>query len=263
MNLDSKYKADQIGEFVTNANLTFAQNLQKIQGSKVNNQFALIVNLLNLQYDFALIYWSVAAMVVHYETGLLSVMVSAFYKNLFAFYAAVELTQKGLYGPARPILRYIFESLMIAKFCSVSRNQDLIQKWHNEEHIGLSNEVINKIKTPDNSGLKKFLRPLNSFTHATRSAQQILFNVDENWNEIYLNTILLKVLLECNYHVLNRHIVNPSAIYYVKEYGENLHDHAVKLKKELREKFSASRKDMPKEYKEVVRSFTQTWLIKT
>ena len=261
MNLDSPYKADHIGEFTTNANLTFVQNLQKIQASDMNVDFVLIENLLNLQYDVAEIYLSVVDF-VRRDTDLLSVMLSAFIKNLFAFYAAIDLTQKGLYGPARPILRYIFESVMIAKFCSVSQNQNLVQKWHNEDHINLSNDVINKIKTPDNLVFKDFLRPLNSFVHPTRSAQQIRFNVDNNWNEIDLNIVLLKILLECNYHVLNSHIVNQSFIYLIKEYGDKEHENGVKLKRELRKKLSLSKTSMPKEYKRVVHGFTQTWLIK-
>ncbi|HCK64704.1 MAG TPA: hypothetical protein DHW49_00430 [Anaerolineae bacterium] len=264
MNLDSPYKVDQAGKFFENAHITFQQNQEKIAQSESNADFVLIEELLNLQYDFASIYLSIAAHFVDYEYGLFPILSSAFYKNMFAFYASTELTKKGLYGPARSILRYIFESITIAKFCSVSRNQNLIQKWINEDHIGLSNDVINKIKSPDNSNLKKFLKPLNSFSHHTRSAQQVSFNIDENWGELDFNIDLLKVLLECNYHVLNVHIVNNSAIYYVKAYDrdETQHEKGKSLKKDLRTKFSLSKKNLPSEYKYVIRDFIRKWVVK-
>jgi len=262
MNPDAMHGVQNNRRFVEDANSILAQNLQKVEASGLCIDFDLIESLLDLQYDVASIYLPIAMQFVNYKHGLIRILVSAFYKNLFAFYGAIDFTKKGLYGPARPILRYLFESVTIAKFCAVSLNQTLIAKWNNGDHIGLSNDVINKIKSPDNLSLKLFLKPLNSFVHHTKSSQQISFDIDENRNEIIFNISVLKVLLECNYHVLNRHIVNNEVIYLVKTYGEVRHNEILKLKKELRERFSTSRKRLLSAHKGVIRDFTKVWLVK-
>jgi hypothetical protein len=146
MDLDSQYRVDNEGEFITNVNLTCDMNLHKLQASHLKSDFDLIEKLLNLQRGFASIYVPTATLFVDYANGLLPVMFSSMYKNFFAFYAAIDLTKRGLYGTARPILRYLFESIMIAKFCSVSHNDDLIQKWNNEEPINLSIMLSKKLK---------------------------------------------------------------------------------------------------------------------
>jgi hypothetical protein len=261
MVLNSHYEANGVDLFMTNVNLTVTQNLKKIGSSVMNTDFALLEKMLNIQYEIASVYLPYAVELVNYEAGLLPILVSTFYKNLFAFYATFDLTKKGLYGPARLILRYLYESVTIAKFCSISLNCNLIQRWNEGNHINLSNDVLNKIKSPDNTALKLFLKPLNSFVHPTIYAQQTKFNVDENWDEINFNIGLLKVLLECNYHVFNRFVLNGPVIYYIKTYGSKSHDTGIKLKKELRKQFSISKINMLSENKKIIQDFTQSWLI--
>jgi len=58
-----------------------------------------------------------------------------FHKNFFSFLGVLTLLRGGLFGPARPLLRHVFESQVVAKFCLLSEDESLAIKW-------LSGDVI-------------------------------------------------------------------------------------------------------------------------
>jgi hypothetical protein len=137
-------------------NSACATNWHKIESSSLNRHFIEINDLLNMQYEIAWIYIPVVQQIADYDSDLFDVTATIFSKNLVAFYSSIELTKKGLYGPARVLMRYIFEGVTIAKFCSISMDRNLIQKWNDGIHVSLTNDVLNKIKSPDNQELKSF-----------------------------------------------------------------------------------------------------------
>ena len=74
--------------------------------------------------------------------SLNAILFSCFHKNLISLFSSYKLSLEGLYGPARPILRNVYEYLMIAKFSNVSGSLKVLNKWYNHQPIFLTNMVI-------------------------------------------------------------------------------------------------------------------------
>ena len=75
-----------------------------------------------------------------------SALLSCIHKGFFLYHSVLLLTSSGLYGPARTLLRSIFEALVIAKFCAVENSTMLLEKWESGAYVNLNNDVFNKIK---------------------------------------------------------------------------------------------------------------------
>ncbi len=249
--------------FTGTAKLDCERNLKAIRETPdLVANFVIFDELLNAQHKLASMHIGIVSMAANYKNGLRPVLFSTFHKNLFAFYSAVELTKMGLYGSARPLFRYLFESMMIAKFCSISSSYRLIEKWNVGDHINLTNDVLNKIKNPINENLKHFYKDLHQFVHPTKSAQQISFGLhqDNNLDDLYLNLVFVKILLECNFHLLNRHILNSSVVYYIKTYAhQKKQEEGKDVRKKTKKLFSNLRKDMAPDAKKIISDFKKNW----
>jgi hypothetical protein len=145
---------------------------------------------------------------------------SAFHKNIFSFYSALRLSSYGLYGPARPLLRNIFEWLMISKFSSISENASVLANWNDEKTIYFSNSVLKKIKIPDPIPFYLFWSLICDFSHATRTSMQISLDIKDKDNnkDIMSNIAIINALIECNYHLLNTHLITSEYAYMGKYY---------------------------------------------
>lgn len=106
---------------------------------------------------------------------------------------------------------------------------NLINKWSEGQHINLSREILGKITTPNIQTLKDFWGMLHAYVHSTKYAQQVSLDLDNNLYEIEFNFVFIQILLECFYHLLNRHLINPSVVYYANLYGR--HKEGIRLKK--------------------------------
>lgn len=245
-------------EFISN----FAQKVEVVLREEAGKDLILIKDILNTIYDISKHYmWLIwnphfASLNPRYP-----ILFSTFHKNLFTFYSAYELTKKGLFGPARPLLRYSFESLMISKFCSLSKDENLFDRWEKGETIYFSNSILKKIVKPDVDVFKEFWKMMCQFSHATIYAQQVIMNWEENQGEILSNLVFLKILLECQYHLLTSHIVTSSMQYYAEVYSDI--DQLKKKKSEIRELFKESKKSMLPIPKKIISSYKNTWTIKT
>lgn len=144
---------------------------------------------------------------------------SAIHKNFFLFYSAINLTKSGLYGPAGTLLRPIFESLYIAKYCALAKSELLFEKWRDGEYIHITNEVFNRIKNTDFSETRALWKALNQLSHATVYAQQISATYEEIKVEIGICLSLVQVLIVLNHHLLTQHYLTPQVIRYTKIYG--------------------------------------------
>lgn len=139
-----------------------------------------------------------------------------FHRSIFSSYAILRLTSDGLFGPARAILRSIFESLMIAKFSDISENPTVMMKWHNTETIYFTNSVLKKIITPDPQPFVLMWNRLCDLSHATRYAGQFSMLVEDHPGEQMFTLAVLNALLECNYHLLNSLLITPDVSHMVK-----------------------------------------------
>lgn len=148
-------------------------------------------------------------------------IVSAVIKNEIALYSGLILTVDGLYGSGLALLRSVYESLIIAKFASLRQSDNLISKWIAGETIYFSNAVLKKIVAPELAELKIIWETLCPVSHATIYSYQVTTKFEEIENEISANLAILAMLLGCNFHLINKHYVTDSMVYFAKTYQSN------------------------------------------
>jgi hypothetical protein len=163
----------------------------------------------------------------------------------------------GLYSIARPTLRMVFESLMISKFCSSNHESEIYDKWIDGKVVYFTNGVIKKIKKPGSEKFSEFWSLMSECTHSSIYTMQPDMCIEQVKEEIDLNFLLIHMLSECNYHLLNSHLFTPSLKYY-----QSRSRGAEKLqlwRKELITIYSALKKEYSKPAKQFVRDFKSTW----
>ncbi|WP_152598838.1 hypothetical protein [Janthinobacterium sp. RA13] len=187
-----------------------------------------------------------------------TVIFSAIHKNLIALYSCVKLTRLGLYGPARSTLRHIFEALLIAKFFSVSNDITIYEKWKEGGVIYLKNGILKKISHPNIDAIDEFWGLMSEYSHATIYAQQAALNVQVEPDEVPLNLVYLNVMLDCLYHLVNRHFITPSMSYYANKYvkGPNT---LPALRKKMRLILKETRAPLLPRPRQIISSYNATW----
>lgn len=238
--------------------LKYSDRNQTIINGIFRENLSDIKNILDLQYNVHINYcWTVNLenmLRLEYEHSLL---ITAFTKNLFSLYSAILLTESGFYGSARIILRNAFEFLLISKFASITDEKEVVDLWHNGENITLSRSIFKKFDVKNKDKLSAFWGDLCKYCHAMIYSQQVSLDAAKEEREIELTLVYIRILLECNYHLLVGHVVNSSMKYYAKTYG-NL-DLVPKFKKELNKIFQKTRKDLEKHPKKIIRAYKAKW----
>jgi hypothetical protein len=196
-----------------------------------------------------------------------TLLLSSFHKNIYSSYATLVLTAMALYGPSRPILRGIFESLIIAKFCHASEDPKVLQRWHEIETIYFTNSVLKKIVSPDPQPFTELWNLLCETSHATRTAGQISMNTQEDFQQSFNNLAILNALLECNYHLLNSVLITRELSYVVKFYNTRF---ALKkkrgykipeLRKSAHHQFAENRAFLGPESIRVITAYKRKWVL--
>jgi hypothetical protein len=243
---------------------------EEIANSKIKSELStksmLIEKILNLDYAIASPYMAIA---LNPNLGKLpkhsEIFISAYHRNWFALSASYKLTEKGLFGPARSILRHAFESMLIAKFCSISQNEHVYEKWRKGDVIYFTNSVLKKISIPDPETFIEFWSTLSDFVHATIYAQQFSLDWEHISDDVRFNQDMILVLLEWHYHILSSHIVtsttNSKTVYNIGLLGKDQLRNWRQSKKDLRVVFKNAKQGMPKFMKKVVRDFKQKWVL--
>ena len=243
---------------------------KEVTYSKVKHEYSskteLIEMILNLDYAIASPYMVVT---LNPNMGKLprrsEILISAYHRNWFALSASYELTSSGLFGPARSILRHAFESMIIAKFCSLSKDDKVYERWQNGETVYFTNSVLKKISTPDTKTFSEFWGVLSNYVHATIYAQQFSLDWEHVDKEAHFNLDLILVLLEWHYHILASHIITPTTnsqtTYNVGLFENDKLANWRQAKKDLRVAFKNAKKDMPDFMKKAVRDFKQAWVL--
>lgn len=191
---------------------------------------------------------------------------SAFHKNIFSFYSVLRLSSCGLYGPARPLLRNIFEWLMVSKYSSISENTSILEKWNNEETIYFSNSILKKIKNPDSKPFSYFWSLVCDYSHSTRMAMQVSLDIgnEDNFIDITSNIAIVNALIECNYHLLNTHLITSEYEYMGKFYydrqGSPLPEYEVpQLRKQAHALFKKNREFLSTESVKLITAYKRKW----
>jgi hypothetical protein len=149
-----------------------------------------------------------------------TIIYSALHKNVFLFFSAIELAERGLYGPAATLLRPILESLTCAKYCALAEDPSVLETWRRGDDVSLTNHVLNRIDHPSVGELRFLWAELNKMTHASIYAQQLTADFDEIKKEVHSVLSVARLLLAFNYHVLSRYFLTAKAIYYTRTFSD-------------------------------------------
>lgn len=185
------------------------------------------------------------------------VIFAAVHKNFFVFYSAIELAKQGLFGPSRTLLRHIFEYLMIAKFCAVSEDSHVFEKWEKGDTVYFTNGVLKKIAKPDKEEFVDFWSMLCAFSHSTTVSQQTGVDWEAGESEILATFSLIRALLECHYHILNSLLITGSMRRFAERYDDK--GELKRRRAEAREILKVTRKLLGGKARGLVRDFTTSW----
>ena len=153
---------------------------QKQNAEIIDDEFSQVIvnieSLLNIQHKIASVFFS--ALIIQeilFRSVLPSqqLLFSAYHKNALSLFAALELTRTGLHGSARANLRQAFEALMLARYCSLTADEKVLEKWAAGKPLSLGREVIRNIVKPNPQPFWTLWEILSNYTHATIYAQQL------------------------------------------------------------------------------------------
>jgi len=188
------------------------------------------------------------------------IMFSSLYKSLFSLYACHKLTSEGLFGLARPHLRHVFESLMIAKFCAVNPSADVYDKWSDGMEIYFANAVLKKIVWPQTDELTNLWKVLCTYSHATTSAGQQGLTIEETTEGTRLNVCLSALFMRWMYHLIYRHMVTPTVAHYGNYYAPNKEAENARVR--LRKAFQSHKESFAPASLRLVKDFCASWRTK-
>ncbi len=186
---------------------------------------------------------------------------SAVHKNVFLFHSAITLTKSGMYGAAGTLLRPIFESLHIAKYCVLSKNDRAFNRWIAGDYVHLTNDVFNHVKNSTLPETRTFWKALNQLSHATVYAQQIFASYEEIKTEIGSCLSLIQVLSVLNHHLLTRHYLTSQVIRYTRIYGD--HASFQSARDRASKNVATIRSSLTKDAKRLVREYVSAWEIRS
>ncbi|MCC5642052.1 hypothetical protein LC607_03555 [Nostoc sp. CHAB 5824] len=193
-------------------NLTLAQE-------KFPERISVIKNCIDTQHEYVELFFGLLQhrhLTQHGDAE--KPIFSAVIKNEIALYSSLILTLDGLHGSGLALLRSVYEALMIAKFASLRKNDNLISKWIAGETIYFSNAILKKIVTPELKELKILWGALCNVSHATIYSYQVLTRFEDVEKQIAANLAILIMLLGCNFHLINKHYITREMAYLAKEY---------------------------------------------
>lgn len=184
---------------------------------------------------------------------------SSVHKNQIALFATLELIRSGFFGPARALLRQIFEAQLMAKFAAVRGDNDLADHWLADGAVFVGRAVFPKIPVPYVKPLKQFWTVLHPFVHASPSSQQVSPYAEHNKEEIGLDLMLLSLLLHTQYHLLSKHAFSARSHHYANQY--DTHKVLPILKAQIRDLQKANAAHFSSEGRALIRAFRAPWVI--
>jgi hypothetical protein len=188
------------------------------------------------------------------------VLYSALHKNAVLFFSAIEMTRRGFYGPACTLLRPIVESLVLAKYCALADDTKVFEKWREGKYVHLVYDVLNRVDRPALGYIRTHWKALHELVRATIYAQQIFYRYSEIEKEIRAVLGIIRVLLYWNYHLLTRHLLTPSKIYYTRTYGD--HNAFEKARQRARTFARRARTQFVEDGSKLVREYCARWHLK-
>jgi hypothetical protein len=230
-----------------------------------------IQSLFDLQVKIASYFvgwWNYEPMAFRGNVGLHELLFSSFHKNLFDYFSAIKLTTEGLHGSSRTLLRKIFEWLIIAKFSNISHDTKVLENWCNNETIYFTNGILKKISSPDTKPFYDFWNIVCDSAHATKLSGQVYLKIDDEMLiDVKSTLVILAILLECSYHMLNSQLITPQLSYMAKYYYSHPQSERAKfdipeLRKESHSIFKSNRHFFSKDAIQLISTYKKKWAIK-
>ena len=188
------------------------------------------------------------------------VIVLCIFNAMLSLYTSHKLTAEGLYGPARPHLRHAFESLVIAKFCSVDPSSDVFDRWVDGMDVYFSNSILKKIAKPSTTELAKAWSLLCNWSHASVYSGQLTMRHDKVSEHALWNLTLIAVFIQWLYHLINSHMITPSVRFYGDHYAQS--QAGALAKKRLAKLFREEAAHFGPGARRLVHDFRLTWTLK-
>jgi hypothetical protein len=176
---------------------------------------------------------------------------------------ALYLTRRGLYAPARPIMRQAYEAGVIAKFCSVAHDSSVFDYWAENQEVSLGNDVFANLSHPNPTALRRFWRTTSQLTHSMAMSGQWVLRIKDarGLQEVLTNAAFIGMLTECMYHLHSTHLATRSVRYYQASFGdqEEVRALATALKRDMS---NFRRAHMGEEAKRLVRDYKAKWTVR-
>ena len=222
-----------------------------------NQKIEMIINLQNsMMHQCSLAMYMTGTELMDYrETAILTIN-----KNIDYLYAAYSLTRRGIYGAARPLFRNVYESLIILKTISITKNQNLLNEWNEGKNLNLNRKIFKNVIYPISEEMSSFWNELCKYSHGSMycSNQEIKYSKENI--DIEYNYNMIGILLYLNYHVLNRYLYTNSMKQLVDR--NCLYDDLLNFPLErdiLRDEMKIIRKGTSKHARKLIADFCKLW----
>lgn len=215
-----------------------------------------IEGILNLEEDILISYYTIFQVKGCIEEKFYLMAVSILFKNINIIYSAYKLTKLGQYSAARILFRNVYESLIILKSISITKDEELINQWIDGREIKLNVQIFKKIKNPNSKPLRTFWDDLCKFCHGTLESNQ--YSVEFTYQQAQANFAIISLLLEMNFHVMNRYVASASDKSMVDrliEEGETLKEKQATI----REMLKTQKKAYSPTMKGIIVDFEKVW----
>jgi hypothetical protein len=231
--------------------------IQELYGGSLND----MTHFLDAQCELLrLTFWTTQSDEFSARGPAQAIVYSALHKNAFLFFSAIDLAGRGLYGPAATLLRPILEGLVCAKYCALAEDSVVLDTWRAGLSVSLRNHVLNRIDHPRTDEIGILWDGLNKLTHATKYAQQLTAEFECIKKEIHGILAIVGILLAFNYHLLTRHFLTPTAIYYVNSFDDK--PRFQRARKQARSLAAVLRQSFGRDGKRFLRECCASWRLK-
>lgn len=198
------------------------------------------------------------------------VMLSTLVKSMYNLHAVIDLTQNGNIGPARIIIRNIFEFLVMGKYILLHDDHSARVKWDNLEYINIDRRIFQNTIYPDNESKEAFIKwwtLLCQYAHATRASGQESYEYDDIKAEINMNLTFILMLLAMLYSYMNKFLVTPYFKNYLKSLAEAQPNNStlantIEYQQFLKKAFRYVKSILSSECEQILNYYSANWRIK-
>lgn len=234
---------------------------QKRNKARFGTDIARIREFIDLQYRLASEFsWLFDAPIGVQISEVNTILFGSFHKGLISLTTSIDLTSRGLIGPARPLLRWVFEGCLIAKYSSTHPTSDLFDRWVDGQDVYLTFSVLKKLCKPNPEEFNKLWKLLCQYTHSSVYSMQVDMSEKTTDDELFFNIVITDLLLAWSFHLLNRHIITSSMEYHQRRY-RNLETVRI-LRARAKEIIMESREQFNRPTIQLLNDYSSSWIIK-